>query len=111
MASSEPVDLSQYEGMERTIRQYLPKDEHVVAGMLGVYAGCFLLYKALSGGDVEEIPVAVAAPTGDTSDEIPSMFDEKFEDWMAIPGNEALYEASCENIDEAAYEAQLAKLA
>ena len=39
------------------------------------------------------------------------MFDEKFEDWMAIPGNEALYEASCENIDEAAYEAQLAKLA
>ena len=59
----------------------------------------------------EEVPVAVAAATGDTSDEIPSMFEEKFEDWMAIPGNEAKYEASCENIDEAAYELQLSKLA
>tara|TARA_B100000795_G_scaffold131102_1_gene97847 strand:+ start:275 stop:394 length:120 start_codon:yes stop_codon:yes gene_type:complete len=39
------------------------------------------------------------------------MFEEKFEDWMAIPGNEAKYEASCENFDEAAYELQLSKLA
>jgi hypothetical protein len=39
------------------------------------------------------------------------MFEERFEDWMAVPGNEAIYEASCENMDEAAYELQLSKLA
>ena len=60
----------------------------------------------------EEAVVAVAASAGGSdSDEIPSMFEEKFEDWMAIPGNEAKYEASCENFDEAAYELQLSKLA
>ena len=60
----------------------------------------------------EEVPVAaVVAAAGDGSDEVPSMFEERFEDWMAVPGNEAIYEASCENMDEAAYELQLSKLA
>lgn len=53
----------------------------------------------------------MAAPTGVSTDEIPSMFSENFEEFMAIPGNEAIYEKSCENMDEAAYEAQLANLA
>ena len=41
---------AQYEGAEATVRKFLPKDEHVVAGMIGVYAGLFLLSKAFTGG-------------------------------------------------------------
>jgi hypothetical protein len=78
-----------------------------VADLLSFF---FILLVAFAGD--EEVPVAaVVAAAGDGSDEVPSMFEERFEDWMAIPGNEAIYEASCENIDEAAYELQLSKLA
>ena len=72
----------------------------------------FFFHSLVAFAGEEEVPVAaVVAAAGDGSDEVPSMFEERFEDWMAVPGNEAIYEASCENMDEAAYELQLSKLA
>ena len=47
---SAPAGEVQYEGAEAVVRQYLPKDEHVVAGMIGFYAGLYLLSKVVFGG-------------------------------------------------------------
>lgn len=92
----------EYEGFEKTLRTYLPKDEHVVTAILGVYAGLFLLYKATSSSDeAEEIPVAVAvSASGGADDMVPSIFSDKFDDFIAVPGNVERFEKSIEEFDQ-----------
>ena len=89
----------QYEGAEAFVRQYLPKDEHMVAGFLGAYFGIFLLTR-IGGSDKEPAAVKAVAATGTKEDMVPSMMSEKFEAWIEQPGNEAVYEKSCEDFDE-----------
>ena len=49
----------EYEGFEKTVRTYLPKDEHVVFGILGMYVGLYFVGKGVSaltsGGAKEEV--------------------------------------------------------
>ena len=42
--------VAEYEGAEASVRKFLPKDEDVVAGMIGLYAGLYLLSKVVFGG-------------------------------------------------------------
>ena len=56
---SAPAGEVQYEGAEAVVRKYLPKDEHVVAGMIGFYAGLYLLSKVVFGGGTFFVCVSV----------------------------------------------------
>ena len=97
--SSENV---QYEGAEATLRKYLPKDEHIVTAVLGSYVGIYLLSKLLGGGDdAEEQPVTtLAAPAADSDDMVPSLFSDKFEDFINSPGGAERFEKACDEFDD-----------
>jgi len=79
--------------MEATVRKYLPKDEQIVAAILGTYAGIFGLVKlkgALSAKKPVPAPVVAAAPaaTGSASKwgfEPPTL--ETFDAWSENEAN------------------------
>jgi hypothetical protein len=102
-----------YEGAEAVVRQYLPKDEQIVAAYIGLIATGVLLSK-LTGSSKEEEAVTVVAGDSGPVDMVPSLFSDKFEDFISQPGNEAVFEKSCDEFEEwikvpgnaAKYEAQ-----
>ena len=78
----------QYEGFEAKVRQVLPKDEHIVFGIMGMYFSFFLLFKAKSAmsGPAPEAPKVAAAPVS-ASSAIPSVEDENFGKWIEDESN------------------------
>mmetsp|Transcript_13530 Transcript_13530/g.27630 ORF Transcript_13530/g.27630 Transcript_13530/m.27630 type:complete len:116 (-) Transcript_13530:97-444(-) len=78
----------EYEGFEKVVRGVLPKDEHVVAGILGGYFALYLVFKGVSavGGKKDAAPAPVAAAPS-TSSAIPSVEDENFGKWIEEPSN------------------------
>ncbi|GMI43432.1 hypothetical protein TrCOL_g4279 [Triparma columacea] len=79
----------EYEGFEKVVRGVLPKDEHVVAGILGGYFALYLVFKGVSavGGKKEAAPVVAAAAPASASSAIPSVEDENFGKWIEEPSN------------------------
>mmetsp|Transcript_21202 Transcript_21202/g.46126 ORF Transcript_21202/g.46126 Transcript_21202/m.46126 type:complete len:115 (-) Transcript_21202:328-672(-) len=75
----------EYHGAEKTMRHYLPEDHHVVLANLGAFFGIYVLYKVTQiGKKPAEAAPAVAAATTDSGDgEVPSLLDERFEEWRA----------------------------
>ena len=102
-----------YEGAEAVVRQYLPKDEQIVAAYIGLIATGILISKMTGSSKEEEAVTAVAGDAGPV-DMVPSMFSDKFDDFISQPGNEAAFEKSCDEFEEwmkvpgnaAKYEAQ-----
>ena len=75
-----------YEGFEAKVRQVLPKDEHVVMGILAMYGVLIVVGKAATGGGEkkeEAAPVAVASTSGD----IPSVDSEAFGSFIESESN------------------------
>ena len=102
-----------YEGAEAVVRQYLPKDEQIVAAYIGLITTCVLISK-MTGSSKEEEPATVVAGDSGPVDMVPSMFSDKFDDFIAQPGNEEVFNKSCDEFEEwmktpgnaAKYEAQ-----
>jgi hypothetical protein len=103
----------QYEGAEAAVRKVLPKDEQIVAAYIGIIASIVLIAK-MTGSKKEE-PVAVVS--GDATgpvDMVPSMFSDKFDEFISSPGGEEAFNKSCDEFEEwmkvpgnaAKYEAQ-----
>eukprot|EP00518_Triparma_eleuthera_P013237 CAMPEP_0182486952 /NCGR_PEP_ID=MMETSP1319-20130603/47655_1 /TAXON_ID=172717 /ORGANISM="Bolidomonas pacifica, Strain RCC208" /LENGTH=118 /DNA_ID=CAMNT_0024689059 /DNA_START=419 /DNA_END=775 /DNA_ORIENTATION=- len=80
----------EYEGFEKTVRTYLPKDEHIVFGILGLYTGLYFVGKgvsALSGGGAKEEAPKVAAVSASSGSKIPSVEDPNFGKWIESEAN------------------------
>ena len=74
-----------YEGAEAVVRQYLPKDEQIVAAYIGLIATGILISKMTGSSKEEEAVTAVAGDAGPV-DMVPSMFSDKFDDFISQPG-------------------------
>jgi len=89
-----------YEGMEAAVRQYLPENHHIVLGVLGAYAGLYVLVKLAGSGSKGKKKEAAPAPHGAADKgltEMPSILSEGFDKWSQQPGNMAKWEASLES--------------
>ena len=74
----------------QTVRGVLPKDEHIVAGILGMYVGLYFVGKgvsAMTGGKKKEEAPAAAAPTLGGGSKIPSVEDANFGTWIESEAN------------------------
>ena len=69
-----------YEGAEAVVRQYLPKDEQIAA-YIGLIATGILISK-MTGSSKEEESVTVVAGDAGPVDMVPSMFSDKFDDFL-----------------------------
>lgn len=71
----------------------------MVLATLGMYAGLYVTYKlyniAFPAPPAKKQIAAAAAETGDKS--IPSVIDEKFQQWAQVPGNVQKWEASLDS--------------
>ena len=91
----------------------LPKDEHLTVAYIGIIASIVLIAK-LTGSSEEEATVVAASGDAGPVDMVPSMFSDKFDEFISQPGNEAVFEKSCDEFEEwmkvpanaAKYEAQ-----
>ena len=95
----------QYEGMEATVRQYLPEDHHVVLATLGAWAAFIGVVKLSSGGSAAaEAAPASSGSAGVADDEIPSIFSDKFEESMSEKWEASIpkWEKDMENAEYAA---------
>jgi len=82
------------EGIEALVHQYFPEGHHKVMGVMGFYFSLYLISKLFTGGKKKE-EEKVATTGGSTSDDsIVSMADDKFSEWMTVPGNAEKWEAS-----------------
>ena len=82
--------------LEGKIHAQFPEAHQKVLAMCGVYFGVYLLAKLGSGGSKEEEkPVASAAPAaGASDDDVPSVYSEKFDEWIGQAGNAEKYAVS-----------------
>ena len=78
----------QYTGFEASVRKVLPKDEHIVFGIMGMYFSFFVLYKVKSAMSPAPppAPIVAAAPSA-VGSAIPSVEDENFGKWIEDEGN------------------------
>ena len=88
----------EYEGLEATVRGVFPHNHQIVLAILGGYAGLFILSKVFGSSAPEEeeeekATPAVAASSGGAASSIPSVFSDKFEEWVKAPGNAEKWEA------------------
>ena len=92
---SADAGAQEYEGLEATVRGVFPHNHQIVLAILGGYVGCYVLYKLLgSSAPAEEEATPIAAATsGAATSSIPSVFSEKFEEWVKTPGNAEKWEA------------------
>ena len=103
----------EYTGIEASVRKVLPKDEHLTVAYIGIIASIVLITK-LTGSSEEEATVVAASGDAGPVDMVPSMFSDKFDEFISQPGNEAVFEKSCDEFEEwmkvpanaAKYEAQ-----
>lgn len=103
----------EYTGMEAAVRKVLPKDEHLTVAYIGII-GTIVLIAKMTGGSEEEATVVASSGDAGPVDMVPSMFSEKFDEFISQPGNEAAFEKSCDEFEEwmkvpanaAKYEAQ-----
>mmetsp|Transcript_11137 Transcript_11137/g.19606 ORF Transcript_11137/g.19606 Transcript_11137/m.19606 type:complete len:132 (+) Transcript_11137:171-566(+) len=89
----------EYTGAEATVRKYLPEDHHIVLANMASWFVFYGLYKVTQIGKKPEpeAPVAAAAAPSSTDGAVPSLFDEGFEEFIKIPGNEEKYAQSLED--------------
>mmetsp|Transcript_48946 Transcript_48946/g.106654 ORF Transcript_48946/g.106654 Transcript_48946/m.106654 type:complete len:133 (+) Transcript_48946:31-429(+) len=90
----------EYTGIEASVRKVFPEDHQIVLANFGAFLGIYALYKitSIGGGKPAEAAPAPAAPAASSSDsEVPSIFDESFEEWAKVPGNLEKYEKSVED--------------
>ncbi len=95
----------QYEGIEATVRQYLPEDHHVVLATLGAWAAFIGVMKLSSGGAAEAAPASASSGSSAAADdEIPSIFSDKFDESMSEKWEASIpkWEKDMENADYAA---------
>ena len=89
----------EYTGIEASVRKIFPEDHQVVLANFGAFFGIYCLYKLATIGkkpaEAEPAPVVAAASASDS--EVPSIFDESFEEWAKVPGNLEKYEKSVED--------------
>ena len=86
---------------------------HADCHYIGLIATGILISKMTGSSKEEEAVTAVAGDAGPV-DMVPSMFSDKFDDFISQPGNEAVFEKSCDEFEEwikvpgnaAKYEAQ-----
>jgi len=87
----------EYTGLEAKFRKLFPENHHVALAFIGGYAGLFAIYKIATMGKKKEEPVVVAVASASTgTSEVPSIFDESFEEFSKIPGNLEKYEKAVE---------------
>mmetsp|Transcript_16342 Transcript_16342/g.52145 ORF Transcript_16342/g.52145 Transcript_16342/m.52145 type:complete len:137 (+) Transcript_16342:66-476(+) len=86
----------EYTGMEKTIRHYLPEDHHIVLANIASWFVIYGIYKVTQIGKkpAEAEPAPAAAPAA--GGEVPSLFDESFEEFIKVPGNDEKYAKSLE---------------
>ncbi|RHY03425.1 hypothetical protein DYB37_005631 [Aphanomyces astaci] len=97
MASHGPPPT--YTGLEATIRAKLPNDHDIVLATLGAYAVLTAPFWFPTGKKaVVEEPAAAPAGASNASTEVPSLFDDNFDEWSKIPGNFAKWEKSLDTI-------------
>ena len=89
--------------LEGKIHAQFPEAHQKVLAMCGVYFGCYLLAKVVGGGSKEEDkPVASAAPAVvSADDDVPSVYSENFDAWIAKAGNAEKYAESLKKWEEA----------
>merc|ERR1719223_2248458 len=85
----------EYTGAEATLRKYLPEDHHIVLANMASWVVIYGLYKITQIGKkpAPPAPAPVAAAAGG---EVPSLFDEGFEEFIKVPGNDVKYAESLE---------------
>ena len=102
------AEKKQYSGLEGQLRVYLPENEHMVLGVIGMYAVLYLGFKATRKAPKKAAPESAGdhhhhqAEDGD----MPSILSEGFDKWSAQPGNMAKWEASlplCASIYEGSH--------
>ncbi len=94
--SSSPHTKPKYTGAEAVVRKYLPEDHHIVLANIASWFAIYGLYKVTFGG--KETPVVEAPATSPKySGDVPSLFDEGFEEFIKQPGNEERYVKSIES--------------
>ncbi len=78
----------EYEGFEKTVRTYLPKDEHIVFGIMGLYVGLYFVGKGISKLTSSPPKKLKAKPVVATADQgIPSVESPEFGEWIGKEGN------------------------
>lgn len=86
-----------YEGAEAVVRKYLPENHHIALANIASWFVIYGLYKVSQiGKKPAEAEPTPAAPAAASSGEVPSMFDEGFEDFIKQPGAEDKYVESVE---------------
>ena len=83
-----------YEGLEGAIRVYLPENEHMVLGVIGMYVGLYAVFKMTRSAPKSKKADAASADHNADSSDMPSILSEGFDKWSAQPGNMAKWEAS-----------------
>lgn len=82
------------EGIEALVHQYFPEGHHKVMGVMGFYFSLYLISKIFTGGSKKEEKVSTPGGESSSDDSIVSMADDKFSEWMTVPGNAEKWEAS-----------------
>uniref|UniRef100_K3WMV8 Uncharacterized protein n=1 Tax=Globisporangium ultimum (strain ATCC 200006 / CBS 805.95 / DAOM BR144) TaxID=431595 RepID=K3WMV8_GLOUD len=84
-------------GFEAKVRAVLPQDYQIVLATLGIYSSIILLFKLKPSKKAPEA-IAAAPAAASTSDAIPSLFDDEFDEWSKLPGNVERWEKSLDTI-------------
>ena len=83
----------EYTGVEAAVRKVLPEDYQLTLATMGTLIT--IVFLSTRGGKKKEEPVAAA--TGAADSNIPSMFDDAFEEFSKVPGNLEKWEASIDD--------------
>eukprot|EP01031_Cornospumella_fuschlensis_P036275 gene36275-44003_t len=80
------------DGLEGFLRKYLPGDEHMALGVIGLYLGIYGIVKLTGGKKKEQVAAAPVDAHAHThaahgGDEMPSVDSPAFDKWLSTPGN------------------------